>query len=306
MSTAAVRRFNRFYTGQIGVLRKSYLNSDLSLAEARVIYELGTRQAPTASEIARDLGLDAGYLSRLLDGFAARALITRKPSAADKRQVHLKLSARGRKAFQALDRSSDRQAAGLLERLTPPDRGRLVESMQNIEALLGGKSETSPPFSIRTHRAGDIGWVIHRHGVLYEREYGWGALFEALVAEVCVRFLRNFDAERERCWIAERGGLPIGSIFLVKHSPRIALLRLLLVEPEARGLGVGRRLVEECIAFARQAGYRKLRLWTQAELHAAQHIYRAHGFALVEEKPHAHFGVEMVGQTWELELQRCS
>jgi DNA-binding MarR family transcriptional regulator/GNAT superfamily N-acetyltransferase len=302
MSTAAVRRFNRFYTGQIGVLRKSYLNSDFSLAEARVLYELGSRQTPTASEIARDLGLDAGYLSRLLDGFAARGLITRKPSAADKRQVQLKLSARGRKAFQELDRSSDRQAAGLLERLHPPDRARLVESMENIEALLGEKTEPSPPFSIRTHQAGDIGWVIHRHGVLYACEYGWGGLFEALVGEVCSRFLRDFDAARERCWIAERGGLRVGSIFLVKHSPRIALLRMLLVEPEARGLGVGRRLVEECIGFARQAGYRKMRLWTQAELHAAQHIYRNHGFTLVEEKPHAHFGVEVMGQTWELEL----
>ncbi len=302
MSTAAVRRFNRFYTGQIGVLRKSYLNSDFSLAEARVVYELGSRQTATASEIARDLGLDAGYLSRLLDSFAARGLITRKPSATDTRQVHLKLSARGRKAFQALDRSSDRQAAALLERLAPPDRDRLVESMKSIESLLGENNEPSPPFSIRTHRAGDIGWVIHRHGVLYAREYGWGALFEALVAEVCVRFLRNFDAGRERCWIAERGGFPVGSIFLVKHSPRIGLLRLLLVEPEARGHGVARRLVEECIAFARQAGYRKLRLWTQAELHAAQHIYRTRGFTLVEEKPHAHFGVEMMGQTWELEL----
>jgi DNA-binding MarR family transcriptional regulator/N-acetylglutamate synthase-like GNAT family acetyltransferase len=302
MSTAAVRRFNRFYTGQIGVLRKSYLNSDLSLAEARVVYELGSRQTPTASEIARDLGLDAGYLSRLLDSFRARGLITRKASATDKRQVHLKLSARGRKAFEELDRNSDRQAAGLLERLHPPDRERLVESMRNIETLLGGKPESPPDLTIRTHRAGDIGWVIHRHGVLYAREYGWGSLFEALVGDVCIRFLRNFDAERERCWIAERGGLPVGSIFLVKHSPRIALLRMLLVEPEARGLGVGRRLVEECIAFARQAGYRKMRLWTQAELKTAQHIYSAHGFKLAGEKPHSHFGVEVMGQTWELEL----
>jgi DNA-binding MarR family transcriptional regulator/N-acetylglutamate synthase-like GNAT family acetyltransferase len=302
MSTAAVRRFNRFYTGQIGVLRKSYLNSDFSLAEARVIYELGSRETATASEIVRDLGLDAGYLSRLLDSFAARGLVGRKPSAADKRQVQLKLSARGRKAFQQLDRSSDRQVAALLDRLTPPGRERLVESMKDIENLLGGQPDTSPPFSIRTHQPGDIGWVIHRHGVLYAREYGWGPLFEALVGEVCIRFLKNFDAERERCWIAERAGHPIGSIFLVKRSPRIALLRMLLVEPEARGLGVARRLVEECIAFARQAAYRKLRLWTQAELRVAQHIYRSRGFKLIEEKPHSHFGVEVVGQTWELKL----
>ncbi|MGA2144796.1 MAG: bifunctional helix-turn-helix transcriptional regulator/GNAT family N-acetyltransferase [Bryobacteraceae bacterium] len=302
MSTTAVRRFNRFYTGQIGVLRKSYLNSDFSLAEARVIYELGSRGTAAASEIARDLGLDAGYLSRMLEGFAARGLVTRKPSAADKRQVRLKLGARGRKAFQELNRRSDRQTAELLERLPVPDRERLVESMENIESLLEGKADTAPPFSIRTHQAGDIGWVIHRHGVLYEREYGWGALFEALVAEVGARFLKTFDPERERCWIAERHGVPVGSIFLVKHTPRIALLRLLLVEPNARGLGVGKALVEECIAFARQAGYRKMRLWTQAELKAAQHIYSANGFKLVEEQRHAHFGVELMGQSWELEL----
>lgn len=298
----AVRGFNRFYTRQIGVLRKSYLNSPFSLTEARVLFEVAHRENPSAAELAKDLDLDAGYLSRLLQRFEERGLVSRQPSLLDGRQHHLALTSRGRKAFAPLDRHSHEQAAGMLERLAEPDRQRLVAAMHAIEDLLGTREHSGERFTIRTHREGDIGWVIWRHGVLYAREYGWGPRFESLVAEIGARFLRDFDADRERCWIAEKDGRSVGSVFLVKKTESTAQLRLLLVEPDARGLGIGERLVDECISFARAAGYQTITLWTQANLDAAQHIYRKAGFCIVSEETHHTFGEPAQGRTWELAL----
>jgi DNA-binding MarR family transcriptional regulator/N-acetylglutamate synthase-like GNAT family acetyltransferase len=297
----AVRGFNRFYTRQIGVLRKGYLNSPFSVTEARVLFEVAHRDNPSAAELAKDLDLDPGYLSRLLQRFEERGLVSRQPSLLDGRQHHLALTSRGRKAFAPLDRHSHQQAAAMLDRLPELDRQRLVESMHTIETLLGAR-ERGAPYTIRTHRAGDIGWVIWRHGVLYSREYAWGPLFEALVAEIGARFLREFDPHCERCWIAEKDGRNVGSVFVVKKSDSVAQLRLLLVEPEARGLGIGERLVNECVAFAREAGYQTLTLWTQANLDAAQHIYEKAGFRIVSEETHQTFGEPAQGRTWELEL----
>ena len=298
----AVRGFNRFYTRQIGVLRKSYLNSPFSVTEARVLFEVAHRDNPSAAELAKDLDLDPGYLSRLLQRFEERGLVSRQPSLLDGRQHHLSLTGRGRKAFAPLDRHSHEQAVAMLERLPELDRQRLVESMHTIETLLGGRECSGAPYTIRMHRAGDIGWVICRHGVLYAREYGWGAQFEALVAEIGARFLRDFDPRRERCWIAEKDGRNVGSVFLVRKSETVGQLRLLLVEPEARGLGIGERLVNECIAFARDAGYQTVTLWTQANLDAAQHIYAKAGFRIVNEETHHTFGEPAQGRTWELNL----
>ena len=305
----AVRGFNRFYTRQIGVLRKTYLDSPFPVTETRVLYEVAHRKNATAVELARDLDLDAGYLSRILQDFEKRGLLTRTPDLYDRRQSHLSLTDRGRKEFAPLDRRSGEESANLLERVPLAERPRLIAAMHTIETLLGGApappsvADASPPFTIRTHRSGDIGWVIHRHGVLYTREYGWGELFEALVAEICVKFVREFDARRDRCWIAEKDGAPVGSIFLVKTADEaVGQLRLLLVEPETRGLGIGAALVAECVNFAREAGYRRITLWTQAELSAAQRIYQKAGFQLVREEQHQLFGVPMTGQVWELEL----
>ena len=300
---AAVRRFNRFYTRQIGLLRKSYLGSPYSLTEARVLYELAQRKDVTAVELARSLDFDAGYLSRVLARFEKHGLLSRTPSLYDRRQADLSLTAKGRKAFAPLDGRSAGQSAAMLDPLRREDRPRLIEAMRTIETLLAQEPAAAPaPYTLRTHQPGDIGWIIYRHGVLYAREYGWGAQFEALVAEVCVKFLREFDAARERCWIAEKDGVPVGSVMLVKSSAETSQLRLLLVEPEARGLGIAKRLVEECIQFARAAGYRKIILWTQADLAAAQHIYAKAGFQMVGESTHEHFGTPMLGRTWELSL----
>ena len=298
----AVRSFNRFYTRQIGVLRKSYLNSPFSLTEARVLFEVAHRENPSAAELAKDLDLDPGYLSRVLQRFEQKGLVSRQPSLLDGRQHHLSLTNRGRKAFTPLDRHSREQAAAMLDRLSEPQRERLIQAMHTIETVLGPRASGAPPFTIRAHQAGDIGWVVWRHGVLYAREYGWGAPFEALVAEIAARFLRDFDAARERCWIAEKDGRNAGSVFLVKKTEEVGQLRLLLVEPEARGLGIGLRLAEECVAFAREAGYRRITLWTQANLDAAQHIYRKLGFQIVREEAHNLLGTPALGRTWELEL----
>lgn len=300
---AAVRRFNRFYTRQIGLLRKSYLGSPYSLTEARVLYELAQRKDVTAVELARDLDFDAGYLSRILARFEKRGLLSRTPSLYDRRQADLSLTAKGRKAFAPLDGRSAGQSAAMLDPLRREDRPRLIDAMRTIETLLAQEpAAATPAYALRTHQPGDIGWIIHRHGVLYAQEHGWGALFEALVAEVGAKFLREFDAERERCWIAEKDGVRVGSVLLVKASAETAQLRLLLVEPEARGLGIAKRLVDECIQFARASGYRKIMLWTQADLAAAQHIYVRAGFQMVGESTHEHFGVPVLGRTWELSL----
>lgn len=299
---AAVRRFNRFYTRQIGVLQEGLLRSPFSLTEARVIYELAHQEPTTASALGEGLGLDAGYLSRILRGFQDQGLIERKPSETDGRQSVLRLTAPGREAFVRLDKESRVEIGAMLGNLPETGRDRLVEAMGTIEELLGARPESRVPYLLRTHQAGDMGWVVQSHGVLYAREYGWDEQFEALVAEIVTKFLRSYDPRRERCWIAEKDGENVGSVFLVRDSEEVAKLRLLLVDPKARGLGIGARLVSECIRFSRQVGYRRITLWTNSVLHAARRIYEAEGFRLVHEEPHHSFGHDLVGQTWELDL----
>jgi len=296
-----VRSFNRFYTRHIGLLNEGLLDSAFSLTEARVLYELAHRDPVTAADLGRDLGLDAGYLSRLLKRFGAQGLIHRIPSEDDKRQFLLYLSDKGREAFEMLNRASATQVAAMLSGLAASDRERLVQAMTVVENLVGD-TKPDPPYTLRPHRTGDIGWIVHRQGLLYAQEYGWDQTFEALAAEIAAAFVRNFDPQWERCWIAERGGEIVGSVFLVRRSDDVAKLRLLYVEPSARGLGLGRRLVDECIGFARAKGYRTLTLWTNDILVAARKIYQAAGFQLVKEEAHHSFGKDLVGQTWDLDL----
>jgi DNA-binding MarR family transcriptional regulator/N-acetylglutamate synthase-like GNAT family acetyltransferase len=297
-----VRRFNRFWTRQIGVLGEGYLESPFSLTEVRVLYELAHREETTASELGDELGLDAGYLSRLLRGFEKHGLIHKRPSEADGRRRLLRLTARGREAFVPLDARSRNDIGAMLGGMSIAEQERLVGAMRTIEGLLSVRPEPVVPYLLRSHWPGDMGWVVHRHGVLYASEYGWDERFEALVAEIVAKFIRQYDPRLQRCWIAERDGENVGCVFLVRESEEVAKLRLLLVEPKARGLGIGSRLVEDCIRFARQAGYRKITLWTNDVLHSARRIYEAMGFRLVHEQPHHSFGRDLVGQTWELML----
>ncbi len=298
----AIRAFNRFYTQKIGVLREGLVESPFSLAEARVLYELSRRERPTAGALCRELGLDPGYLSRILRRFEKGRLMVRRRSAEDGRQQILALTKRGRAAFAGLDKGTRRQIGGLLKPIAAAERARLVTAMATIEQVLGAPGAGTAPYLLRNHRPGDIGWVVARHGAVYAEEYGWDETFEALVAEIAAKFLRHYDAKREQCWIAERDGVNVGSVFLVKQSNTVAKLRLLLVEPGARGLGIGGRLVEECAAFARRAGYRRVTLWTQSILVAARRIYEGGGFRLVREEPHRSFGHDLVGEHWELTL----
>lgn len=298
---AAIRDFNRFYTQKIGVLQEGLLDSEFSLAEARVLFEIAQRSRVIASGLAADLALDPGYLSRILKGFERARLVRRVASAADARRRELALTEQGRRAFAGIDDASRRELAGLTRRLSPAQRRELVAAMQTIRALLDPPAE-SGKFVLRTHAPGDMGWVVQRHGELYAQEYGWDERFEALVARITADFIGNLDPKRERCWIAERGGRRVGSILLVSKTKQVAKLRLLLVEPDARGGGLGRRLIEECIAFARAAGYRRIALWTQRNLDAARHLYDATGFHLVESKAHRSFGHRLVAETWERAL----
>jgi len=299
---AAVRRFTRFYTQKVGVLEEHLLKSRFSLTEARVLYELANREQPTAAELARDLGLDAGYLSRILRSFARGGLVRKQRSASDGRQQHLTITDRGRKAFAPLNRGSQEEFGAMLAALSAAEQARLVEAMRRIETLLGARPETRAPYVLRPHAPGDIGWIISRHAALYAREYGWDGSFEGMVAEIGAKFIAHYDAAYERCWIAEKDGEPVGSVVLVRQSAKVAKLRLLIVDPKARGLGIGKRLVEECIRFARHAGYRKIVLWTNSVLTAARAIYVAAGFQLVASEPHRSFGKDLVGETWELKL----
>ena len=299
---ASVRRFNRFYTRQIGVLGEGYLESPFSLTEVRVLYELAHRDKTTASELARELGLDAGYLSRVLRGFKKRGLIDRKRSDLDGRQSLLWLTEQGREVFAPLDARARVDIGAMLSRLSATEQDRLVEAIHTIERLLGAQPERKVPYLLRPHQPGDMGWVVHRHGVLYAQEYGWDEQFEALVASIVAKFIQRYDPRRERCWIAERDGESVGSVFLVKRTQTVAQLRLLLVEPKARGLGIGARLVDECVRFARSVGYRKIALWTNSVLYAARHIYEEAGFSLVHKEPHHSFGHDLIGETWELKL----
>jgi DNA-binding MarR family transcriptional regulator/GNAT superfamily N-acetyltransferase len=294
-----VRRFNRFYTRQIGVLRVGLLDSPFSLTEARVLYELAQRKTTTASELSTELGLDPGYLSRILRSFGKQSLLDKRPSPTDGRQSVLSLTEQGNAAFDLINTRSQQEVGDLLSHLSGEEQERLVKAMRTITGLLGPQPERKVPYLLRTHQPGDMGWVVGRHGALYAAEYSWNEQFEALVARIVADFIDHFDPQRERCWIAERDGENVGSVFLVKQSDEIAKLRLLLVEPGARGLGIGSRLVGECIRFAHLAGYRKITLWTNSVLLAARHIYERAGFTLVHSEPHHSFGHDLVGETWE-------
>ncbi|MER8522307.1 helix-turn-helix domain-containing GNAT family N-acetyltransferase [Mesorhizobium sp. M0644] len=298
----AVRAFNRFYTRQIGLLDEGLLKSTFSLTEARVLYELAHRDGLTATDLARDLGLDAGYLSRLLKRFEERDLVERATIEADARRSSIALTRAGRQAFAPLNQGSHDQVAALLERLSVAEQDKLVKAMQTVQRLLGGSAEPKIPYMLRPLQVGDIGWIIHRQGLLYAQEYGWDETYEALVAEILGAFVKSFDPKWERSWIAEREGEVVGSVFVVRQSDAVAKLRLLYVEPSARGLGIGKRLVEECVGFCRARGYRTLTLWTNDVLAAARHIYEAAGFKLTNEERHHSFGKDLVGQNWNLEL----
>jgi DNA-binding MarR family transcriptional regulator/GNAT superfamily N-acetyltransferase len=299
---AAVRQFNRFYTRRIGVLQEGYSGGAFSLAESRVLYEIGQREKPTATDIAQELGLDAGYLSRILKTFEVRGYILRETSSSDGRQSLLSMTPRGRKAFVPIEAHTVAEVSGMLEALPPEQQDRLTSAMHTIETLLGERETPRVPYVLRPLAPGDIGWVIARHGIIYGREYGWDQTIEVLTAEIMTAFARNFDAKRECCWIAERDGENVGCVFIVKEDDETARLRLLLVEPSARGLGIGTRLVEECLRFSRRAGYKRVTLWTHRVLEGARKIYIAAGFKLAREWTHDDFGKTLVAETWDLEL----
>ncbi len=300
---AAIRQFNRFYTRQIGLLNEGLLSSQFSLTQARMLYELAHRRQTTAVELCRELGIDAGYLSRILADFQKTGLIEKKTSREDGRRTLLALTKKGRQAFAPLNTRSGQQVETMLSRLGPSRQKALVGAMQTIESILSPNTDRSASYLLRPHRPGDMGWVVQRHGELYWREYHYEERFEALVAEIVAEFIQNLDPRRERCWIAERDGENVGCIFLVKKSATVAKLRLLLVEPSARGLGIGRRLVEECVRFAREAGYKRIMLWTQSELAAARGIYKAAGFQRVAQERHDSWGRSgLIGETWELRV----
>jgi DNA-binding MarR family transcriptional regulator/predicted GNAT family N-acyltransferase len=299
---SAVRYFNRFFTRQIGVLREGLLHSPYSLSEARIIFELAHRSSLTASDLCNELGLDAGYLSRILNRLEQQNLIEKTRSDNDGRQRLLSLTAEGQNAFALLDSRSNDEISEMLSELNESDRVRLIEAMHTIEGILDHSLKYAGPFYLRHHEAGDMGWVIHEHGILYSREYGWDEKFEALVAQICADFINNYDPQKERCWIAEMQGERVGSVFCVKAGDDVAKLRLLLVAPKARKLGLGTRLVTECIRFAKRSGYKKLTLWTNHVLVDARRIYQKKGFKLVQEEPHHSFGHDLVGQNWDLIL----
>ena len=299
----AVRHFNRFYTGHIGVLDEGLLASPFSLTEARVIYELAQRGSATATEIGNELKLDPGYLSRMIRNFTQRRLVTRKPAHTDARQSVLSLTARGRKEFENLNQLARKQVDESLKGLSPVDQKRLLGAMKTIEEILTGAPEHERvSYLLRSPQAGDMGWVVQANGSLYAQEYGWNESYEALVAQIVADFGKNYDSKKERCWIVEKDGQNVGSVFLVKESDEVARLRLLIVDPKARGLGIGKRLVAECTRFARQAGYKKITLWTNSVLVAARKIYQQAGYNLVKKEKHNSFGHDLIGETWELEL----
>ena len=300
---AAVRQFNRFYTRQIGVLQEGLLDSPFSLTEVLVLYELAHHHGVTATELCGALNLDAGYLSRILRKFEKRGWVDRQASASDRRQSLLALTNKGSAEFLPLEERSNQHVRRMLSEMSLEAQQQLIRSMEEIERVLSAPQESTQPYLLRSHQPGDMGWVVYRHGVLYSQQYHYDERFEALVAGIVAEFIQNFDAGHERCWIAERNGERVGSVFLVRKSASVARLRLLLVEPSARGLGIGKRLVQECVRFARQIGYHKMILWTQSELLAARTIYEHAGFQLIEKKPHQNWGrKDLVSETWELKL----
>jgi DNA-binding MarR family transcriptional regulator/GNAT superfamily N-acetyltransferase len=303
---AAVRRFNRYYTRQIGVLRKTFLDSPYSLGEARVLYEIASGRAQTASDVASNLDLDAGYLSRVLRKFERRGLIRRRTSPRDGRQSHLTLTPRGRKSFMPLDARSERATAAMLGKLAPADQARLIAAMATIETLLERQVRDEPAkernFILRAPRPGDFGWIVKRNAELYAQDYGWVAPFEGVCAQIVADFVNKYDESRERCWIAEIDGENVGAVMLADDGDGVARVRLLLVEPKARGVGIGARLIDELIRFARGAGYRKITLWTHSVLTAARHIYQEAGFKLMRSEEHQSWGQPVVSEHWDLEL----
>jgi DNA-binding MarR family transcriptional regulator/GNAT superfamily N-acetyltransferase len=306
-SIAAVRRFNRFYTRQIGVLRKNFLDSPYTLGEGRVLYEIAQGEklgAPTASDVGRALDLDAGYLSRVLRAFEKRGLITRKASDRDARQSYLALTARGLQAFAPLEQRSQSEVGAMLGKLKSAEQARLVGAMETIESLFEKNAGAAPRpgYILREPRPGDFGWIVSRHAELYAKEYGWIEPFEGLCAQIVADFANNNDPKRERCWIAERDGENVGTVMLVKDKPGVARLRLLLVDPKVRGLGLGARLTDECVRFARQAGYKKITLWTHSVLTAARHIYENAGFKLTSTEKRRSWSKDVVAEFWDLEL----
>jgi DNA-binding MarR family transcriptional regulator/N-acetylglutamate synthase-like GNAT family acetyltransferase len=303
----AMRRFSRFYTRKIGLLQEEFLGTDFSLTEGRVLYELAHTRQSTAAAVGAALALDGGYLSRILSAFEKKKLIVRTPSPTDRRQSILTLTEVGRKAFAPLEARSSEQVGKMISMLSESKRRQLVDAMQTVENLLGGggvEAEPAKPtgYVLRPPQIGDLGWIVHRQGALYWKEWGYDERFEALCAEIVAKFVQNLDARRERCWIAEKDEEIVGSVFLVKESEKTAKLRLLYVEPSARGLGIGARLVAECVRFARQAGYEKIVLWTQSELDAARHVYEKAGFRVVEKKEHHSFSKDLTAEVWVLEL----
>lgn len=299
----AIRHFNRFYTRQIGVLQQGLLDSPYSLAEVRLLYELAHRPGVTATELSHELGLDAGYLSRILSKFEKRGWISRKLVSADRRQTLLALTQKGSATLRPLEERSNRQVLQMLTKISPDAQQQLVRAMLRIEHVLVPEYDGRESYLLRQHQPGDAGWIVYRHGVLYSEEYHYDERFEAMVAQIIAEFVQNFDAKRDRCWIAEKGGERVGSVLLVHESATVAKLRVLLVEPFARGLGIGRRLVDECVRFARHVGYKKIVLWTQSELKGARKIYEQANFQLIKEQPHQSWGREnLVSETWELKL----
>jgi len=299
---AAVRRFSRFYTRQLGLLQESLVDTRFSLAQARVLYELAHRDKVTASELAADLDLDHGYLSRILRRFSDDGLLRKVRPPGDVRQSLIAITAKGRKAFAPLNRNSHDQVAGLLGKLGAAEQARVIAAMATVETLLQPAQSRAPMILLRPHRPGDMGWVTSANAALYAQEYGWDISYEALVAKITAEFIEKFDPKRERCWIAEMDGERVGSVFCVSKTDEIAKLRLLIIDPRARGLGLGKRLVEECMRFAKEAGYKRMTLWTQSNLLAARGIYARAGFELVAEEPHHSFGADLVGETWERDL----
>ena len=299
---AAVRRFNRFYTQHLGMLRDGYLDSPFSLTQARVLYEIRQRGSATATEIGRDLGLDAGYLSRLVAQFEKSALIRKERSPADGRQSFLSITAMGRKAMDHLEQRTVREVGEVLHRLSDPDQDRLVSAMRAVERMIAPEPEAKPGITLRELKAGDLGWIVARHGTLYAEEYGWGENFEGLCAQIVAEFAANYDGKRERCWIAEMDGENVGSVFLVKDTDEIARIRLLLVDPVARGRGLGTQLTGECVRFAKAAGYRGITLWTHSVLTAARHVYAKAGFTLTSSEKRKSFGKQVVSEIWDLKF----
>jgi DNA-binding MarR family transcriptional regulator/GNAT superfamily N-acetyltransferase len=299
---AVIRAFNRFYTRKIGVV-DGMASNPFSLAEARVLYELAHRDQPTATDIRKELGLDAGYISRILRNFERRKLVTRQQSKTDERQRFLRLTAKGRRVFAPLDERSNRDVAAMLEGHSPAERKQLLDAVRAIRRLLGDRAEPKTPYLLRQHQPGDLGWLVQRQAILYVEEYGWDGTYEALAAEIVAQFIKNYDPKCERCWIAEKDGTRVGGVLVVRALDGVAKLRLLHVEEEARGLGIGKRLVEECVRFARQAGYEKMTLWTQSILGAARHLYEQTGFQIIREEQHHSFGKDLISETWELYLR---